>query len=258
MASAERRGDLLARYAADCRRRGYAQSAEQRRVLAAMQELCERLQGRAWRPWRRAAAPSGIYLWGAVGRGKTWLMDLCCAQLQGVRSERLHFHRFMQRTHEALRRHSGRRDPLRHLAAHLRRRARILFLDEFMVDDIGDAMILAGLLQAMFERGMSLVTTSNIPPQLLYKDGLQRQRFEPVIGLLQRHTRVLQLGGDDDYRLRALRRMSLYHQPLGAASDAAMERAFGELVDGPLQAAGAAHSRTHSARPPRRRRHRLV
>lgn len=238
MASAERRGDLLARYRADCQRRGYSQSHPQRQVLAAMQGLCDQLRGggRDWRRlWRRAPPPPGIYLWGAVGRGKTWLMDLCCQHLQGVPRQRQHFHHFMQQVHESLRQCSGHSDPLRLVAARLRRRARILFLDEFIVDDIGDAMILAGLLRAMFDCGMVLATTSNTPPEQLYKDGLQRQRFEPVIGLLQRHTRVLHLGGDGDYRLRALRRMSLYHHPLGAASDAAMERAFGQLADGPPQ-----------------------
>ena len=156
------------------------------------------LRGRADPPVR------GIYLWGGVGRGKTYLMDLFHECLTGIAVERTHFYRFMRDVHAGLRDARHRSDPLRSVAANVARRARVLCLDELLVTDIADAMILAGLLEALFDAGVTLVTTSNLPPQGLYPGGLQRVRFLPAIGLIERHVDVVHVDGPTDYRLREL------------------------------------------------------
>ena len=159
---------------------------------------------------RTVEPPRGLYLWGGVGRGKTYLMDVFYETLPFPEKERLHFHRFMQRTHEELRGLAGRAEPLLIVAERFAERARVLCFDEFYVSDIGDAMILAGLLQALFERGVCLVATSNVEPRKLYENGLQRRRFLPAIDLIERHTNVLHMDGDADYRLQVLRRDGVY------------------------------------------------
>ena len=148
----------------------------------------------------------GLYLWGAVGRGKTMLMDQFVASLPAGIALRVHFHRFMLDVHAGLRTLGDVRDPLARVAAGLAARTRVLCLDEFMVTDIGDAMILDGLLRALFGRGVALVATSNTPPRDLYKDGLQRERFLPAIDLVEAHCEVLELASPHDWRLRALTR----------------------------------------------------
>jgi len=185
--------------------------------------------------------PPGLYLWGGVGRGKTFLIDLFYAHLPlpvhrpyphpGTASAsapapasqtggkyRTHFHRFMQGVHALLREHSGVRDPLAKIVAGWRGRLKILVLDEFFVSDIGDAMLLARLLERMFAEGIVLVTTSNALPADLYQDGLQRARFLPAIALLEQHCHVLELISDTDYRLRALTRSPVWRAPLDADS----------------------------------------
>ena len=159
---------------------------------------------------RTVEPPCGLYLWGGVGRGKTYLMDVFYETLPFAEKERLHFHRFMQRRHDDLRKLAGRAEPLRIVAERFAERARVLCFDEFYVSDIGDAMILAGLLRALFERGVCLVATSNVEPRKLYENGLQRRRFLPAIDLIERHTQVLHMGGDADYRLQVLRRDGIY------------------------------------------------
>ena len=172
----------------------------------------------------------GLYLWGGVGRGKTFLVDLFFAGVPlGTRKRRTHFHRFMRDVHERLRAHAGERDPLAAIAREWRASLRLLVLDEFFVSDIGDAMLLARLLEKLFDEGVVLVTTSNTPPQGLYKDGLQRVRFEPAIALLQTHCEILELVSDTDYRLRALTRSPVYRAPLDADSDAWLEGRWQEL-----------------------------
>ena len=198
--------------------------------------------------------PRGLYLWGGVGRGKTFLIDLFFDQLPmedvsasgrteaGISApggagpgsaapstraalaqagkRRIHFHRFMREVHAQLRAHAGERDPLAAIARAWRKRWRVLVLDEFFVSDIGDAMLLGRLLERLFAEGVVLLTSSNTAPLDLYRDGLQRERFLPAIALLQQHCAIVQLVGATDYRLRALTRSPVYREPLDGSSDA--------------------------------------
>jgi cell division protein ZapE len=180
-------------------------------------------------------APQGLYLWGGVGRGKTFLVDLFYDHLplpvakldagatDGNGKRRTHFHRFMRVVHQRLREHAGERDPLATIVSEWRRSLRVLVLDEFFVSDIGDAMLLARVLERMFAEGIVLVTTSNIAPAGLYADGLQRARFLPAIALLEQHCDVLELVSDTDYRLRELTRSPVYRAPLDDGGDAWLE-----------------------------------
>ncbi len=179
----------------------------------------------------RARAPlRGLYLWGGVGRGKTFLVDEFFAELPLREKRREHFHRFMQDVHGRLRRHRNRASPLDQVAADIAAKARILCIDEFVVDDVADAMILATLLTALFRRGVTLVATSNLPPSGLYRGGLQRERFLPAIALLEKHCRVVELDAGQDYRLRELERAMLWLGPAVAGSEARLEAEFERLA----------------------------
>ena len=193
-----------------------------------LQRLRARLAG-------KPDAVRGLYLWGPVGRGKTMLMDRFVASLPARIAQRVHFHRFMLDVHAGLRALGEVRDPLLRVAADIAARARVLCLDEFMVTDIGDAMILGGLLGALFDRGVTLVATSNTPPRDLYKEGLQRERFLPAIDLLGAHCEVLELVSPHDWRLRALTRAPVYLTPDDAHAEMALARLFVELAQGPVQ-----------------------
>ncbi len=179
---------------------------------------------------RKLQTPQGIYLWGGVGRGKTYLMDILCDCLPEDKRMRTHFHRFMQRVHTELQQLQGRSNPLEFVAEKLASQYNVVFFDEFFVFDIGDAMILAGLLEAMFSRGMILVTTSNIDPDRLYDNGLQRARFIPAIQSIKQNTRVMQIGPGDDYRLRTLSRAVLYHSPITPRTELALLENFRQLA----------------------------
>jgi cell division protein ZapE len=172
----------------------------------------------------------GLYLWGGVGRGKTYLMDLFFSSLTLQAKQRIHFHRFMQRVHNELKTLKHQQAPLNSVAERLAGQARIICLDEFFVSDITDAMLLAGLLQALFERGVTLVTTSNIVPDDLYKEGLQRARFLPAIELIKTHMDVFHLDGATDYRLRFLQQAELFHYPLDARADTVLQEAFDNVA----------------------------
>jgi len=174
-------------------------------------------------------SPQGLYLWGGVGRGKTFLIDLFFAGLPIKEKRRTHFHRFMRDVHERLRAHAGERDPLAAIAREWRQSLRVLVLDEFFVSDIGDAMLLGRLLDRLFTEGVVLVTSSNAAPPDLYKDGLQRARFLPAIALVEQHCEVVELVSDIDYRLRALTRSPVYRAPLDAGSDAWLQQRWREL-----------------------------
>lgn len=188
--------------------------------------LWQRLRG------QRIETPRGVYLWGSVGRGKTFLMDLFFDSLPIERKRRVHFHRFMQDIHARLRTLAGRSDPLVSVAAHIAADTRVLCLDEFFVSDIGDAMILGNLLKALFADGVMLVTTSNTAPRNLYKDGLQRERFVPAIGLIEQHCEVVELVSPIDWRLRALRQAPVYHTPPDAHAERAMLATFHRVARG--------------------------
>ena len=184
------------------------------------------------------AAVSGLYLWGTVGRGKTFLMDLFVASLPSGMALRRHYHRFMGEVHDSLRTLGDRQNPLIDVAADLATRCRVLCLDEFLVNDIGDAMILANLLDALFARGVSLVTTSNTAPANLYRDGLQRARFLPAIALIEQRCHVVEMASSRDWRLRALTQAPVYMTPPGAEAHRALERIFSSQASGSIQQHG--------------------
>lgn len=190
------------------------------------------------RPAATSSPVTGLYLWGGVGRGKTWLVDLFYNQLPFPDKQRIHFHHFMRDTHQALTRLKGRKDPLQHVAAELASRTRILCLDEFIVSEIGDAMILGQLLKHLFDKGVTLVTTSNTEPDNLYRNGLQRTSFIPAIELLKQHTRVVQLASETDYRLRYLQQATVYHTPLGPEVNLRLDEEFVQLAPEPGRIGG--------------------
>ncbi|MFU8815565.1 MAG: cell division protein ZapE [Pseudomonadales bacterium] len=220
---------------------GLCPDPAQERVVALLEDLHRRLCARRSEragllsrllPMGRRQLPpvQGLYLWGGVGRGKTMLMDLFYeCQPEGERV-RMHFHRFMQRVHQELNQLAGTANPLQHVAERFARQASVLCFDEFFVSDIGDAMLLAELLQGLFERGVTLVATSNVPPEGLYENGLQRRRFLPAIELLQQQTLVFNVDGAVDYRLRVLERAEIYHAPLDRAAESSLQRSFSALA----------------------------
>ncbi|WP_336843848.1 cell division protein ZapE [Serratia nevei] len=172
----------------------------------------------------------GLYMWGGVGRGKTWLMDMFFHSLPGDRKMRLHFHRFMLRVHEELTELQGRENPLEIVADGFKAETDVLCFDEFFVSDITDAMLLATLLQALFARGITLVATSNIPPDDLYHNGLQRARFLPAIDLINEYCDVMNVDAGIDYRLRTLTQAHLYLTPLNDQTRATLDRMFVKLA----------------------------
>ncbi len=168
----------------------------------------------------------GIYLWGSVGVGKTLLMDCFFDSLPTSKKRRIHFHQFMQEVHAKLQQYSGHVNPLRLLVKNLHSEIEVLCLDEFFVSDIVDAMLLAGLLEAMFKEGIIFVTTSNVPPEGLYKHGLRRDNFLPAIALLQKNLEVLHLNSGIDYRFQHLKTAGVYYSPLNDYSERQMHAAF--------------------------------
>ncbi len=178
----------------------------------------------------------GLYLWGDVGRGKTFLMDLFFETLPIEKKTRIHFHRMMGDVHDRLQAIVDTEDPLDQVAADISRQTEVLCFDEFFVSDIADAMILGRLLDGFFRRGVTLVATSNSRPSDLYRNGLQRERFLPVIDLLETHTQVLQLDGDTDYRLRLLQQAGTYLTPADDDANARLTHYFLEIASGDVVA----------------------
>jgi len=225
-------GPIVRRLHASASDHGFRLDAAQQRVGEAFQRLHADLLGREQhyqsllRMLRRPPQVRGIYLWGAVGRGKSFLMDAFFRIAPLERKRRVHFHRFMQEIHHRLRELQGQPEPLRLVAQDTARDARLLCLDEFHVTDIGDAMLMRGLLEGLFDLGVVLVTTSNQQPDQLYLHGLQRAQFIPAIELIGQHCEVIELDGDSDYRLRTLERAGVYHFPQGERAEAAQEAAF--------------------------------
>lgn len=166
----------------------------------------------------------GLYMWGGVGRGKTWLMDLFYHSLPGERKQRLHFHRFMLRVHEELTALQGQTDPLEIIADRFKAETDVLCFDEFFVSDITDAMLLGGLMKALFARGITLVATSNIPPDELYRNGLQRTRFLPAIDAIKAHCDIMNVDAGVDYRLRTLTQAHLWLSPRNDETQQQMDK----------------------------------
>ena len=178
----------------------------------------------------------GLYMWGGVGRGKTWLMDMFFQSVPGERKQRLHFHRFMLRVHEELTQLQGHSDPLQIVADRFKSETDLLCFDEFFVSDITDAMLLGTLMEALFSRGITLVATSNIPPDDLYRNGLQRARFLPAIDMIKKHCEIMNVDAGIDYRLRTLTSAHLWMTPLNETNNKEMERMFVALAGKPREA----------------------
>jgi cell division protein ZapE len=205
--------------------RGRLVAAESATSSSPLRRLLSNLVGGAAREPER-----GLYLWGGVGRGKTWLMDMFFESLPFPEKRRRHFHRFMHDVHTELQGMQNRESPLDSVADGIARDTRILCFDELFVSDIADAMILGGLFEALFERGVTLVATSNVPPRDLYKGGLQRQRFLPAIDLIEHHVDVLNVDGATDYRLRQLTQAGTYLLSTSPDTPQRLETLFAELA----------------------------
>lgn len=237
------------RYQRDLERPDFAADSAQAHAVALLQDLFERLVGDQQREGRWSSRlktlfgatktpQRGLYFWGGVGRGKTYLVDTFFDSLPFERKLRVHFHRFMQRVHQELTDLAGEKNPLETVADRLAAEAVVVCFDEFFVSDIADAMLLGGLMEALFARGVTLVATSNIEPRLLYKDGLQRGRFLPAIALIEQHTEIVNVDSGIDYRLRTLEQAELFHYPLDAAAEQALSAAFDALANGMAGQAG--------------------
>lgn len=218
--------------------RGYQSDEAQLRAI-------ERLQ-RAYEEWvaykaqrasafkrliSRPAVPRGVYMWGGVGRGKSFLMDSFYSVVPVVRKTRLHFHEFMRDVHRQLDELKGISDPLDEVAKRIAKKYRLICFDEFHVSDIADAMILYNLLKGLFDNGVSFVMTSNYEPGTLYPDGLHRDRMLPTIALLKEKLDVMNIDAGIDYRKRVLEQVKVYHTPLNAKTDEELRAAFAAVAE---------------------------
>ncbi|ACC70900.1 cell division protein ZapE [Paraburkholderia phymatum] len=224
-------------YEQELRTRGYESDPAQRAAVDRLQRCYE--EWTAYKARRPNAfmklimhpdLPKGVYMWGGVGRGKSFLMDSFYAIVPLVRKTRLHFHEFMREVHRELEELKGQADPLDELARRIAKRYRLICFDEFHVSDIADAMILYRLLDRLFTNGVQFVMTSNYDPDTLYPDGLHRDRLLPAIELIKSKLDVINVDAGIDYRRRTLSQVEVYHTPLGAASDKALRDAFAKLA----------------------------
>lgn len=220
--------------------RGYKPDPAQRMAIDRLQRYYDdwvRFRGQrssTLKRWlNRPEVPRGVYMWGGVGRGKSFLMDAFYATVPVRRKTRLHFHEFMRGVHRQLDAVKGTSDPLDEVARRIARRYRLICFDEFHVSDIADAMILYRLLDRLFEHGTSFIMTSNYEPSKLYPDGLHRDRILPAIALIQQRMDVLNVDAGTDYRQRALEQVELYHTPLNETAHAAMSAAFDRIAETP-------------------------
>ena len=233
----------LQRYREDLKREDFHSDSSQEQAVKHLQRLYDDLLARRNRPkpklikrfGRRFKKPrvipvQGLYFWGGVGRGKTYLMDVFYDSLPFSTKVRTHFHRFMQRVHAELKLLEGEKNPLDLVAGKFASEAEVICFDEFFVSDITDAMILGRLIEMLFEHGVALVATSNIVPNRLYENGLQRARFLPAIAMLNQHTDVVNVDGGVDYRLRALQQAELFYHPSGESADASLNCSFESLA----------------------------
>jgi cell division protein ZapE len=179
----------------------------------------------------RPEVPRGVYMWGGVGRGKSFLMDSFYSVVPLVRKTRLHFHEFMRGVHRELDELKGVADPLDEVAKRVAKKYRLICFDEFHVSDIADAMILYNLLKALFDNGVSFMMTSNYEPSTLYPEGLHRDRMLPTIALIQEKMDVLNVDAGNDYRKRSLQQVEAYLTPLGAEANHKLRNAFASIAD---------------------------
>ena len=229
---------VTAYYEQELKVRGYQSDLAQRAAVAALERCAQE-----WAVYKTKRAnrlkkiinhpdiPRGVYMYGGVGRGKSFLMDCFFASVPIVRKTRLHFHEFMREVHRELRSLQGTVNPLDVLGAHIAKRYKLICFDEFHVADITDAMILHRLLDALFQHGVGFVTTSNFKPDDLYPGGLHRDRILPAIELLNQKLEVINVDHGVDYRRRTLESADLYHNPLGEQADAEMTRTFERLAE---------------------------
>jgi cell division protein ZapE len=238
---------LGALYAQEIAKRGFTADPSQLAAIRHLERLRAELAEAAAAPLGKrllrgltnnGAAPKGVYLWGGVGRGKTWLMDLFFASLTVAAKRRTHFYRFMQEVHTDLKRLKGMQSPLDGVADKIAKKARVICFDELFVSDIADAMILAGLFGALMKRGVALVFTSNVKPKDLYRNGLQRDRFLPTIGLIEKNSDVIAVEGGVDYRLRQLTAAPIYLPSGDAGAQKKLEELFDDLSDEDVESGG--------------------
>ena len=218
--------------------RGYQSDPAQLRAVAALQRCQDewaaykaRRSNAITKALVRPPIPRGVYMYGGVGRGKSFLMDAFFQAVPLTRKTRLHFHEFMREVHRELQDLKGLQNPLDELGKRIARRFRLICFDEFHVADVTDAMILHRLLESLFANRVSIVTTSNFHPDGLYPNGLHRDRILPAIALLKDKLEVINVDNGTDYRQRTLEHMLMYHTPLGPEADAAMTTAFEGLAE---------------------------
>jgi len=234
----------IEKYRLDLKEEGFQYDPDQEKAVQCLQRLYTDLQYKPapvtgfkkvlnrWKKIYSKPEPQlikGIYFWGGVGRGKTYLVDTFYDCLPFQNKMRVHFHRFMHRVHEELQTLSGQSDPLKIIAQRFADETRIICFDEFFVSDITDAMILGCLFEELFARNVILVATSNIVPDELYRNGLQRARFIPAINLINKHCDVVNVDSGIDYRLRTLEQAEIYHFPIDDAAEANLKKYFTQL-----------------------------
>lgn len=230
--------DVVALYRQNLERRGFVSDPAQWRAVERLQRLYE--EWSAYKARRsnalkrlvvRPPLPKGVYLWGPVGRGKSFLMDAFFLCVPLVRKRRVHFHHFMREIHRELDELKGTEDPIAEVAARTARRYRLVCFDEFHVADIADAMILGRFLEQAMERGVEFVMTSNYAPDDLYPNGLQRSRFLPAIELIESRLDVVAVDNGTDYRRLKMEKLQVYHVNGDSGSDLPLERIFAHLKD---------------------------
>ncbi len=229
---------VKAAYEAELKTRGYTSDPAQLRAVEALQrcadewaEFKEKRSNAFKKLIHHPDIPKGVYMFGGVGRGKSFLMDCFFNAVPLQRKTRLHFHEFMREVHRELSDLQGTVNPLDELGKQISKRYKLICFDEFHVADITDAMILHRLIDALFKNGVGMVTTSNFTPDGLYPNGLHRDRILPAIELLKAEMQVISVDNGIDYRRRTLEKVQMYHTPLGETADAAMNQAFTELAE---------------------------
>ncbi|QDP00319.1 cell division protein ZapE [Thalassotalea sp. PS06] len=235
----------LQKYQQDLQRDDFSYDPAQENAIKHLQRLYDDLMvqpvavsgfRKVWSGWKKVYSKSkpqpvkGLYFWGGVGRGKTYLVDTFYDCLPFEDKMRVHFHRFMHRVHQEMKSLSGQSDPLQIIAKKFADETRIICFDEFFVSDITDAMILGTLFENLFSHGVTLVATSNIIPDDLYRNGLQRARFLPAIKLINEHTEVVNVDSGVDYRLRTLQQANLFHHPLNDEASTQLQKYFKQLA----------------------------